>query len=357
MEELLSKIYYNPLTGFQGLDKLYQKAKLVDKKITKKKVKEWLQAQETDQITKQEKKTKRIFNSIVSPSVKNNFQVDIMYLPNPTQNKFKYLLTCIDVFSRKAFVEPINTKTAQSALLGFQQILSRSGNPKNLNVDAGGEFDNTGFKTYASQKHIVLWFSNPEQENKNSIIERFHRTLRNILLKYETASKKPYINELQNLIENYNNTKHNTIKATPNEVWDGEKQNTQKINYVVYDFVVGDIVRHSVKRERFEKASSTVKYTKELYAISRIEGNGYYLNNKKGGELSKLYRGHELIKAVGNDANSLYDLENKANAKTEQQAKKLRRELGTVPQLIQPVKPTPPLKYVRKSTIDVFKTK
>ena len=357
MEELLSKLYYNPLTGYQGLDKLYQKAKLVDKKITKKIVKEWLQAQETDQITKQEKKTKRIFNTIVSPSPRNNFQVDIMYLPNPTKNKFKYLLTCIDVFSRKVFVEPMNAKTAQSALLGFQQIISRSGNPKNLNVDAGGEFDNTVFKNYASQKNIEIWFSNPEQENKNSIIERFHRTLRNILLKYETASKNPYINELQNLIENYNNTKHNTIKATPNEVWGGEKGNSQKINYVAYDFNVGDVVRHVVKRERFDKASSTVKYTKELYKISRIEGNGYYLKNNKGEELSKVYRGHEIIKAVGSDANSLYDKENKANAKKEQQAKKLRRELGTVPQPIPSSTILPILKYVRKPPVDFLKTK
>ena len=58
MEEILTNLYYNPLTGFQGLDKLYKKAKAIDTKITKQKVKDWLKEQETEQITKQEKSTK-----------------------------------------------------------------------------------------------------------------------------------------------------------------------------------------------------------------------------------------------------------------------------------------------------------
>ena len=58
MEAILTNLYYNPLTGFQGLDKLYKKAKAIDTKITKLKVKDWLKEQETEQITKQEKSTK-----------------------------------------------------------------------------------------------------------------------------------------------------------------------------------------------------------------------------------------------------------------------------------------------------------
>ena len=79
MEEILTNLYYNPLTGFQGLDKLYKKAKAIDTNITKQKVKDWLKEQETEQITKQEKSTKHNYDSIISPEVGNNFQMDIMY--------------------------------------------------------------------------------------------------------------------------------------------------------------------------------------------------------------------------------------------------------------------------------------
>ena len=169
MEKLLEELYYNPLTGFQGINKLYKKAKELNKKITLKFVKEWLEQQETQQITKEEKKTKRIYDTIISPSVRNNFQSDIMYLPNPSKNKFKYLLTTIDVYSRKAFVQPLKKKDAVDTLKGFQLILKKSGTPKNLNLDEGAEFDNKIFKDFAEKNNITLWFSNPQQENKNAI--------------------------------------------------------------------------------------------------------------------------------------------------------------------------------------------
>jgi hypothetical protein len=105
MEELFTDLYYNPKTGFTSRDKLYRRAKELDNNITLKIVKEFLNRQPTDQITKQTSRQK-VFSSIISPSVRNNYQMDIFVLPNPTLNQgFKYLLTCIDVYSRFAFVK------------------------------------------------------------------------------------------------------------------------------------------------------------------------------------------------------------------------------------------------------------
>ncbi len=100
---LLNTLYYDAKTGFQSQNKLYKKAKEIDNNITLNMVNKFLEQQPTAQITKQVKRNK-IYETIVSPSVKNNYQMDIMYLPNPALNKnFKYLLTCIDVYSRYAF--------------------------------------------------------------------------------------------------------------------------------------------------------------------------------------------------------------------------------------------------------------
>jgi transposase InsO family protein len=327
MEELLNKLYYDPSTGFQGLDKLYRKAKLVDPKVTKKRVKEWLDEQATQQITSAQKKTKKIYSTIISPRVRNNFQVDIMYLPNPTKNKFPYILTCIDVYSRKAFVVPIKNKTAITTLHAFKKLMVKTGKPKNINLDAGGEFDNTLFKKFCEENDIKLWISDPEADNKNAIVERFHRTLRGILLKYEVARGRPYIADLNALVENYNDSFHKTIKTTPNKIWKGEEPNKQDVNYVVYDFLVGDIVRHEVKNKAFTKASSNVKYTKDIYTISKIIGSAYYLTNKKGQELKKPFRGHELTKAVGEYTITTYDEENKANERKARIKRAIRREL------------------------------
>lgn len=109
IDDLLEKLYYNEYTGFQGIDKLYRKAKLLNPNIRKTDVKEFLERQSDYQLTKPIKKPK--YSTIVSPSVRNNFQMDIMYLPDPsTTDGYKYLLTCIDVYRRYVFRTIIENK-------------------------------------------------------------------------------------------------------------------------------------------------------------------------------------------------------------------------------------------------------
>jgi hypothetical protein len=50
----------------------------------------------------------------------------------------------------------------------------------------GAEFKYAPFRKYLDGNNITLWVSNPEQENKNAITERFHRTIENLILRYET---------------------------------------------------------------------------------------------------------------------------------------------------------------------------
>jgi transposase InsO family protein len=65
--------------------------------------------------------------------------------------------------------------------------------PVNLNIDLGAEFKYNPFQKYIKDNNITLWVSDPQQMNKNAIIERLHRILRNLILRYETAFGKSYI--------------------------------------------------------------------------------------------------------------------------------------------------------------------
>lgn len=323
--DLLKKLYYDPKTGLQSKDKLYRKAKAMDKTITMKSVKEFLDKQPTAQITKQHTVKAKDYDTITSPAVQNNYQMDIMYLPDPTLNKgFKYLLTCVDVFSRFAFVRPMKDKTGQTVYKEFVDIMEQeSGVCKNLNLDLGSEFIYTPFKQYCEKRKIKLWFSNPEQDNKNSIVERFHRTLRNLVLKYTISFGKAYIDELQALVHNYNYTYHSTIKNRPIDVWMGEASNKQKVNQVVHSFIVNDRVRHLQKKKVFDKRSSTSTFTKTIYTITKIVGNTYFLD-----DLTKPFRNHELVLAVGDNSITEYDKRVVENNIKEARDRRVRRELG-----------------------------
>ena len=56
-------------------------------------------------------------------------------------------------------------------------------------------------------------------EEKSVVAERFIRTLENKLYKHMTlVSKNVYINKLDDIVDEYNNTYHRTIKMKPVDV-------------------------------------------------------------------------------------------------------------------------------------------
>lgn len=321
VNELLENIYYNASTGFQGIDKLFHKAKQYNNSITRNMVQSFMDNQPSYQLTKQITRNKE-FSTIKSNGVRNNFQIDIMYLPDPsTTGGYKYLLTCMDVYSRFVFVQALRTKTGQEVFDKLKFLFKLSGIPKNINFDLGSEFIDKRMIDYCEENGIEVWYSSPNQDNKNAIIERFHRTLRNLILKYKMASSKPYIHVLPQLIKNYNTSYHKTIQDTPLNIWTGKSKNNQPIKRIYHDFQVGDKVRHINERNTFDKKSSTNTYTKKIFTITRVEGRSYYLD-----DLQKAYRGHELIKAVGGDLTSDFDNQLEQAKKQEKSNRVLNRE-------------------------------
>ena len=66
-------------------------------------------------------------------------------------------------------------------------------------------------------------------EGKSVVAERFIRTLKSKIYKYMTSiSKNVYINKLDDIVNEYNNTYHTTIKMKPIDVKDNTYINTSK---------------------------------------------------------------------------------------------------------------------------------
>ena len=59
---------------------------------------------------------------------------------------YRYLLVCIDVFSKYAWVVPLKNKTGLSLVEGFKTILASGRKPEKMITDQGTEFFNKKFK-------------------------------------------------------------------------------------------------------------------------------------------------------------------------------------------------------------------
>ena len=88
--------------------------------------------------------------------------------------------------------------------------------PGKIWSDKGTEFVNRIMSKLLKEENIELYHT--ENEEKSSIAERVNRTLKEKIAKYFTAhNTTEYYDVLDQIVNEYSNTFHNTIKMTPIE--------------------------------------------------------------------------------------------------------------------------------------------
>ena len=111
-------------------------------------------------------------------------------------------------------------------------------------------------------------------EGKSVVAERFIRTLKSKIYKYMTSiSQNAYIDELDDLVNEYNNTYHTTIKMKPIDVKDNRYKNTNKeTNDKDPKFKVVDRVRISKYKNIFAKGY-TPNWSEEVFVIKKVKNS------------------------------------------------------------------------------------
>ena len=202
----------------------------------------------------------------------------------------KYLLCAIDLFSKYAFVVPLKDKKRISIVNAFNKIIKQSNRrakgtsaqhvkPNKVWVDQGSEFYNRVFKKWLSDNDIIMYST--YNEGKSLVAERFIRTLKNKLYKHMTATgKNVYYDVLDDVVDEYNNTKHNTIKIKPIDVGGNKRVYIDGHNEKDSRFKVGDRVRISKFKNIFAKRH-TPNWSKEIFIVYKINDTVPYTYNIK----------------------------------------------------------------------------
>ena len=141
-----------------------------------------------------------------------------------------------------------------------------------------------------------------------SVVERWIRTMKEKIWKYFTAnSTNHYINVLSDLVKEYNNTRHSSLKMTPVKASKKENEldvwrNLYPEHLEIYDinpkFSVGDKVRISKMKKTFEKGYTT-RRTEEIFTIvevKRTQPPTYKIADLNGEEIKGSFYEPELQK-------------------------------------------------------------
>ena len=139
--------------------------------------------------------TRKFKRRKVYSSFKDNiWGVDLadMQLISKYNKKIRYLLCCVNIFSKYAFVVPLKNKKRVTIVNAFQSILNTSKKKTNkIWKDKGSEFYNTHFKKWFKDNNIEMYSTH--NEGKSVVAERFIRTLKNKIYKHMTAILKKYV--------------------------------------------------------------------------------------------------------------------------------------------------------------------
>ena len=190
---------------------------------------------------------------------------------------YSYILLLIDCFTRVVYTAPMKRKDAQSTAEAFESIFNNFDRfPINLVTDDGKEFFNRKvnnvFLTYGINHYSVP----TKTKMKASLAERAIRTIKGRLQKIFVQNKsRRWIDVIDQVVTNYNNTPHRSIGMAPFDVNDSNRTRVYKRLYpnesisVVCKLREGDKVRKIIEKEIFEKGY-TQNWSTEVFIISSV---------------------------------------------------------------------------------------
>ena len=225
---------------------------------------------------------------------------------------YVYILILIDCFTKKVWAAPMKNKSKEHSAEAFNSILKHFDQfPKNLITDGGLEFFNSSVQKIF-QSFGINHFKLPTRTQwKTSMAERVIQTIKSRLERiFDKRGNRKWLDVLDDIISNYNQTPHRSIGMAPQDVTDENRDEVFKRLYphsnltVVCKLKVGDKVRKIIEKSLFDKGYSK-KWTDEVYKISDSRQSNtvcwYKLTDLQNKEVPGIWYYYQLKLVARND--------------------------------------------------------
>jgi hypothetical protein len=243
----------------------------------------------------------------VLKGIKDLFQFDLIEVGayEKSNNGFKYIMTGINCFSKMGFAVPLKNKSGHAIAQALEPILKR--HPmKHMQTDLGKEFYNTSVARLLKKYNINHYstYSN----TKSAIVERFNRTLKEMLWREFTAQGSyKWTHLLQKLLARYNRSYHRSIGMAPNRVNQSNEDAVKRrlmgesrVHSRPPRFSIGDTVRISKVKGLFDKGYIG-NWSQELFKVHSVKPTTpvtYVLEDLNGETIKGSFYEYELRKAA-----------------------------------------------------------
>jgi len=294
--------------NFPGLEKLIKLVQISNPEISRSKIKTFLSKDLGTQLT-QVQQQKHTEGHIVATKPDELWQFDIFDLSRyKQQNKeFRYLMACMDVFTRKAWVEPMRNKDSDNCAEAFDDIIKRNDNkaPRSMISDQDRAFIQGAFQKMVEKREIALNMNALKDHRALGIIDNFAKRIKDVLTKTFLRTKNTqWLDIIQKIVERYNKSSTAALHVVENldESKQGEEpkykdlspneasqpgnfekvldinMNKGSFNKTTNDLKEGDKVRKTTLKGGINKGTDP-KWSDTVYMVVKVKGNTVYLND------------------------------------------------------------------------------
>ncbi|KAG0439816.1 Pro-Pol polyprotein [Dictyocoela muelleri] len=144
-------------------------------------------------------------------------------------NGYKYILTCIDSFSKFAFCYLIMSKDSEIIAEKLEGLCSIEGRWDKIHTDNGKKFCNKHFKDIIDKFNMIHVKGRPRYLESQGQIERFYGTLKRRLSKCLFGKEKMWISVLRDVLFQHNSSIHKATSKSIFEIFRGIKIRTNSL--------------------------------------------------------------------------------------------------------------------------------
>jgi hypothetical protein len=187
-------------------------------------------------------------SKIVQPII-TNMPMQIWQI-NLSPNLNSYLLICMDLFSKFAWVKNVKDKGPETLSTEIKILILIEGSPRKIQVSQDLEFLIPNLNKIGEEFSIRV--EDREQQGTGGV-DRFSQTLHRMLSEHRGTVSHSGKLDLQYLVHSYNNTRHDTTRYTPFQVHRGRSQEVKMLHTLVGNNIekaAESMIRTSTRRNQ-----------------------------------------------------------------------------------------------------------
>ena len=152
--------------------------------------------------------------------------MDILGPLSETDDKNKYILIVGDYFTKWTEAFAIKDQSAETVASTFvKEFVCRYGFPRQIHIDQGKTFEAKLFQEICALLDIDKTRTTPYWPRSDGMVERFNRTLENMLCHYVSSNQKNWDQKLPFMMMAYRSTVYDSTGFSPNQMMMGRKMN------------------------------------------------------------------------------------------------------------------------------------